>query len=249
LKSLFSIRGIISFFRKAGEKMESFTQSKITAYLQEIVAKRREQVGVYAEAVEIIQPPKTGCLLEVGCGSGRQLKVVHERHPNLELFGLDLSTAAIENATRNLVGQEVDLRQGTIESTTYPDEFFDLVTCFSSMSYWKNMVSCFNEIFRILKPCGSAKLVEPQSDIDLDQVVKTIKANMAQESWFRRFFALNLNKYTLKYGRSLGLKLYSSQEIAQVISKSKFGKSHMVERVVIQDLPIFMLITMDKSIE
>jgi hypothetical protein len=120
------------------------------------------------------------------------------------------------------------------------------LTCFSSMSYWKNMVSCFNEIFRILKPGGSAKLVEPQADIDLDQVVETIKANLAQESWFRRFFASNLNKSALKFGRSLGLKLYSSQEIAWIISEAKFGKTHKVERVVIQDLPIFILVTLTK---
>ena len=226
--------------------MVRFAQSKIAAYLQEIVARRREQVGIYAEAVDLIQPPWNGRLLEVGCGSGRQLRVVHERHPDLDLCGLDLSAAAIDHAERNLEGLDVDLRQGTIENTTYPDDFFDLVTCFSSMSYWKNMVSCFNEIFRILKPGGSAKLVEPQADIDLEQVVETIKVNLAQESWFRRFFASNLNKYALKYGRSLGLKLYSSQDMARIISDSKFKKTHKVERVAIQDLPIFMLVTLTK---
>jgi trans-aconitate methyltransferase len=36
--------------------------------------------------------------LEVGCGTGRQLKVVHERQPGLALFGLDLSEAVIHKA-------------------------------------------------------------------------------------------------------------------------------------------------------
>lgn len=108
--------------------------------------------------------------MEVGCGTGRQLKVVHERQPGLALFGLDLSEAAIRNAERNLEGLDVDLRAGSIEDADYEDDFFDFVTCFSSMSYWENLVPCFDEIHRILKPGGAAQLVEPQKDVDIDEV-------------------------------------------------------------------------------
>jgi ubiquinone/menaquinone biosynthesis C-methylase UbiE len=227
--------------------MSGFSQSRMAAHLQELVARRREEAGLYAGIVEAVQVPSSGRLLEVGCGSGRQLKVVHERAPDVELYGLDLSGAAIRNAKRNLEGLGADLRQGSIERTNYDDGYFDLVTCFSSMSYWNDLVHCFDEIHRILRPGGSARLVEPQEDIDIEEVVETIRSNLAEKSWLRRFLAVNLNRFGLKYGRKIGLRLYSISEMSSIVSKSHFGEGHSIERVSLQGLPIFMLISLMKA--
>ena len=229
--------------------MSKFTRSRIAASLQELVAKRREEVGLFAEVLDLIDPPSYGRLLEVGCGSGRQLKVLHERKPTLELYGLDLSGAAIRNASQNLGGIQVDLREGSIEKTNYEDDFFEMVTCFSSMSYWKNLIACFDEIHRILKSGGVARLVEPQQDLELEEVVETIKANLADESPLRRYFAVSLNKFGLRYGRRIGLKLYSSNEILDIAGKSRFGEAVEIKRVSLQNLPIFMLISLWKPIQ
>jgi SAM-dependent methyltransferase len=143
----------------------------------------------------------------------------------------------------------VDLRVGSIEYTDYEDDFFDLVPCFSSMSYWENLTSCIDEIHRILKPAGSGQLIEPQKDVDIDEVVKTIKANLVDANSLRRSLAAQFNKFALKWGRTVGLKLYSEHEIEQIAQSSKFGGRVEVERVSIQNLPIFMRITLVKHLE
>ncbi len=226
--------------------MSRFAQSKLAAGLQEIISRRREEVGLYAEAVEWLQLPSSGRLLEVGCGSGLQLKGVSATRPGLELFGLDLSGAAIRNARRNLEDIKVDLREGSIESTNYESRFFDVVTCLASMSYWENLVACFNETYRILKPGGSAQFIEPQEDIDIDEVVEALKANLSDKSRLRRFVAVNLHKYALQWRGKIGLKLYAMQEIEEIATKSRFGGVDRIERVSLQNLPIFMLIFMKK---
>ena len=228
--------------------MTSFGQTRIAAGLQEIVARRREESGLYAEVVALLQLPSTGRLLEVGCGSGRQLNIVHQMRPEFALYGLDISGASIRNARRNLADTDVDLREGSIESTTYDDDFFDLVTCLASMSYWSHLVTCFDEIFRILKPGGFAKLVEPQEDIDIDEVVKTIRANLEDKSPLRRFLAVNLNRFGLQYGRKIGLKLYSMDEIKAIASASSFAGVDKIEPVSIQGLSIFMFISLMKPV-
>jgi ubiquinone/menaquinone biosynthesis C-methylase UbiE len=226
--------------------MSRFGQSRLAAQLQEIVSRRREESGLYAEVVALLELPRSGRLLEVGCGSGRQLKVVRGNRPSLELFGLDLSSPAIRNARRNLAGADVDLHVGSIEHTDYDDNYFDLVTCFASMSYWKSLVACFNEIHRILKPGGAARLVEPHRNIDLDRVVRTIRANLADASALRRFLAVNVNRFGLRWGRRLGLQLYAPDEIRRLAAESRFGQVRRVDRVSVQSLPIFMLIEMAK---
>ena len=166
--------------------------------------------------------------------------------PNLELFGLDISEASIRVARANLEGIEVDLRVGSIKDPPYEDGFFDVVTCNASMSYWENPVSCFDQIYRILKPGGSAILFEPQEEIDLDQVVETIRTNLADKSWLRRRAAVSLNKFGLRWGRTLGLRLYSQAELEGMARQSRFGDSVSVERFTLQNLPIFARIALIK---
>lgn len=226
--------------------MPEFSQSKLAAKLQNAVSQRREESGLYSEIAEKIQLASAHRLLDVGTGSGLQLKVIHEMEPNLELFGLDLSEASILVARKNLKRVNVDLRVGSIENTSYEDDFFDRVTCHSSMSYWKNLRACFDEIYRILKPGGYARLFEPHNNFDIDQVVKTIRDNMAGKSWLRRTAAVALNKVALTRGQRVGLKLYSLEELEQVARQSRFGDHITIEKTTLQKLPIFLQITLMK---
>jgi SAM-dependent methyltransferase len=229
--------------------MASFSQSRFAAKLQQLVSKRREESGLYSEIADQLPLADTGRLLDVGTGSGLQLKVIHEMRPGMELFGLDLSGAAIQIARDNLAGIGVDLRQGSIERTSYEDGLFDLVTCHSSMSYWPRPISCFDEIYRILKPGGAAVLFEPQKDLDINQVVEVIRANLADKSPLRRFAATSLNKYGLLWGRKIGLRLYSVGKLEELAARSRFGDGHLIERVTLQNLPIFVRIALIKPDE
>ena len=92
--------------------MSRFSQSKFAAGLQKIVSYRREESGLYLEIAQRLPLAGAQRVLDVGTGIGLQLKVIHELAPGVELFGLDLSAAAI--------------RAGSINETTYPDVFLTL---------------------------------------------------------------------------------------------------------------------------
>lgn len=224
--------------------MSRFSQSRFAARLQNVVSRRREESGLYREIAERLPLAGGDRLLDVGTGSGLQLRVVHDLEPGMALYGLDLSGEAIRVARENLQGLEVDLRVGSIEQTSYEDGFFDVVTCSSSMSYWANPVACFDEIYRILKPGGCARLFEPHREIDLAQALAAIDANLAGKSWLRRLAARGLNYYGLRWGRTAGLTLYSTGELEEIARHSRFGADHTVERIALQNVPIFAQITL-----
>jgi ubiquinone/menaquinone biosynthesis C-methylase UbiE len=165
----------------------------------------------------------------------------------MELFGLDISEAAINLAKKHHSTQEIDFRAGSIEQTEYEDGFFDIVTCNASMSYWRNPVQCFNEIYRCLKSQGVAIFTEPQKNIDIDTAIERIRENMKDKSLIRRFLAVNLNKFGLRRGKSVGLKLYAISEIEDLAKQSLFRKNHKVEKISLQNLPIFVKITLFKD--
>jgi SAM-dependent methyltransferase len=222
----------------------SFSQSWIAAKLQEMVSKRREESGLYNEIADILPLKDSGRLLDIGTGTGLQLRIIHELKPNLELYGLDVSAQAIKLANEYLKHRNVNLRVGSIEKTDYDSDFFDIVTCNASMSYWKNLRSCFDEIYRILKPTGSAHLIEPRKDIDIDEAVEIIRTNLAGESKLRIFLATNLNKFGLRWGGRLGLKLYSIEETEEIAQGSLFGDQVSIRPVTLQNIPSFMQISL-----
>ena len=223
-----------------------FSQSWLAAKLQEYVSKRREDAGLYSEIAGHLPLENAQRLLDVGTGTGLQLRVVGNTYPEIELYGLDLSARAIQAAEKYFDPTKVDLRAGSIESTTYPDNYFDNVTCNASMSYWQNLVACYNEIHRILKAGGSAHLFEPRKNIDIDAAIEQIRENMQGENRLRIWLATSMNKYGLRRGDRLGMELYEMVEIKEIASQSNFSQNVSVEPVTLQNLPIFMKISLTK---
>jgi ubiquinone/menaquinone biosynthesis C-methylase UbiE len=226
--------------------MPGFSQSRFAARLQNVVSRRREEVGLYREIADRLPLDDAERVLDVGTGSGLQLRAIRESHPEVALYGLDLSAEAVRVAEQNLADIKVDIRVGSIESTTFEDDFFDVVTCNASMSYWKNLVACFDEVYRILKPGGAAVLFEPRKNIDIDEAIRILKQNLAGESWLRRFAASTLNRFALRWGRAVGLTLYSMEELAEIAQQSRFGDHVSIQPAIPQNLPVFMRIELTK---
>ncbi len=90
-------------------------------------------------------------LLDVGTGPARLLLEVHRLNPHIALFGLDISHAMVELATKNLSGMNAQIRLGNIRATHYDSDFFDFVTCSGSFYLWDNAVEGLEETYRILR--------------------------------------------------------------------------------------------------
>lgn len=222
--------------------MPRFSQSKFAAWLQNIVSHRREESGLYSEIAGYLPLEGAERVLDIGTGTGLQLRVIHHLQPSIGLFGIDLSAPAIDAAKKAIGVLKPDLRVGSIEKTTYPDDYFDVVTCNSSMSYWDNPLICFNEIYRILKPGGAVKLFEPHQDIDLEGALDQIRKQMTDKSLIRRWGAVQLNKYALKRGSKIGLNLYARDDLLELTRASSFGENSSVDQVSLLDIPIFVCI-------
>jgi ubiquinone/menaquinone biosynthesis C-methylase UbiE len=226
--------------------MSSFSTTKIAAWLGTVVSRRREASGLYREIAGRLPLENAQRVLDIGTGTGLQLRAIHQIQPHVELYGLDLSAAAVASARKALKDLDTDLRAGDVAETDYPDDFFDLATCNASFSYWKRPLDSLNEIYRILKPKGQALLFEPQRDIDIDDALDRIRKNMADQSFIRRWGAVQLNKFALQRGSSLGMKLYSLEELTDLAQASHFGKNSRVENTTLLNIPIFVCIHLYK---
>ena len=75
-----------------------------------------------------VELPPTGRVLDLCCGDGIWSKGIQEVNPSLELFGIDISTGAIQKARRLLGADEEHFVVGDTEmQLPFPDGHFDLV--------------------------------------------------------------------------------------------------------------------------
>jgi len=123
-----------------------------------ILRQRRDVVG---------QLPKEhyARIFEPGCGGISTLTAVHERYPQAELVGCDLSAQLLRNgaALAERLGISMHLKQRNALECGEPDASFDAVITYALHHELapEDNVALFAEMFRILKPGGDIILSDP----------------------------------------------------------------------------------------
>jgi ubiquinone/menaquinone biosynthesis C-methylase UbiE len=89
-------------------------------------------------------------LLDVGCGTGRSLMYLRERHPELQLKGVEPVAALREIAVcKGLL--EYDLQDGDACSLDFPDSSIDCVTAFGVLHHIPNPAQAIREMKRVAR--------------------------------------------------------------------------------------------------
>ena len=103
-------------------------------------------------------------VLEIGFGSGA---VLFSFQDNCEIYGLEISTSAIEHARRKAgdVGyKKFEFQAISGDLLPYPDDFFDVLIASHVVEHLENDVLMLNEIARVLKADGVAVVLIPVNE-------------------------------------------------------------------------------------
>ena len=112
--------------------------------------------------------PTGGSVLEIGCGTGRNLSLVGRRYPSAKLFGLDISAAMLEKASATLakegLADRTKLAQGDATSfeadSLFGLEKFDRIFISYALSMIPGWEGAVAAALRALSPQGSLHIVE-----------------------------------------------------------------------------------------
>jgi len=95
-------------------------------------------------------PPS--CIIDVGCGTGRLLRVASVRWPKAQLFGVDPAEQMVAEATQ--LNPNAIFEIAPAESLPFLDETADIVLSSLSFHHWANQGKGLQEIARVLRPGG-----------------------------------------------------------------------------------------------
>lgn len=92
-------------------------------------------------------------VLDVGCGTGAVIELLHEKYPEAHYVGLDLTPNMIAVAqAKNL--ENVEFVVGDAEDLPFADESFDAVLSSNSFHHYPNPEKFFAGVRRVLRPGG-----------------------------------------------------------------------------------------------
>lgn len=95
-------------------------------------------------------------ILDTACGKGFFLKEAKKR--GLQVYGIDISNRAIENAQNIVDGV---FSTGNVENMDYEDETFDYLTCLGSLEHFPTPSKAISEFSRVMKNEGLALIYVP----------------------------------------------------------------------------------------
>ena len=129
-----------------------------------------------------LDPPPGGSILEIGCGTGRNLIAIARRYPHCNCHGLDVSEAMLETARTSVAraGLEARIRLAQADATDFDPEAlfgkagFDRIVISYALSMippWQGVVE---EALRRLAPGGSLHIVDFGDQAGLPRAFKVV---------------------------------------------------------------------------
>lgn len=114
--------------------------------------------------IERLAPPERGHVLEVGCGTGRNLLLASRRHPRAAFYGIDISAEMLESARCKIGAAPVRLAVGDATSFDATRLFgktsFSRVFLSYSLSMIPNWPAAVEQSLACLEPGGELHIVD-----------------------------------------------------------------------------------------
>jgi ubiquinone/menaquinone biosynthesis C-methylase UbiE len=150
-----------------------------------------------------LQLRSTDRVLEIGFGSGVDIKRASERVKEGFVVGLDHSEIMVDQAAhRNKAGirsGRVGLTQGMASDLPFASGSFDIVFSINVAQFWENPVKVAGEIHRVLKPGGRVALaVQPRNRCTGEQSARHAGDMLGQALTVVGFTSLSLNYLPMK---------------------------------------------------
>lgn len=145
-----------------------------------------EKDGRVQEILSFLGDVNDKKVIDVGCGKGRYLKILKERYPKSNLYGVDISEKMLSYCPYG-----IETVNGSLLDIPYPDAFFDHIYSVEALEHAIMTENAIKEMVRVLKPEGKIIIIDKNK-----AMIGKLKLEL-WEQWFNSKEIINLLQ---KYG-------------------------------------------------
>ncbi|MET0358761.1 MAG: class I SAM-dependent methyltransferase [Pararhizobium sp.] len=124
-------------------------------------------------------------VLEVGCGTGRNLALIAKRYPRAKLYGLDISAEMLISAQKALAGSDATLKTADatdFDAGAFGVEGFDRVVISYALSMIPDWEKAIDRALDALAPGGALHIADFGQQEGLPPIARRLLA-----AWLTRF--------------------------------------------------------------
>lgn len=186
--------------------------SEVQKFLSE--EKLRYELEPYIKEFGDFKEFKNKNVLEIGVGFGSDHSCIARQNP-LKLTGIDLTDRAINNTKLRFktLGLKSLLHTGNAESLSFKNDTFDVIYSWGVLHHSPNTPKCFEEVYRVLKPGGIAKIMIYHKHSPVGWML-WVKYGLLKLKPFK-----SLKSIYHEYLESPGTKAYTIQEARELTKK------------------------------
>lgn len=160
--------------------------------------------------------PSGASVLEVAPGPGF-FAVELAKLGDFKITGLDISRTFVEIAKENAqkAGVRIDFRFGNASSLPFPRDTFDFIYCSAAFKNFSEPATALDEMQRVLRPGGEARITDLRKDVSLDELDTYLKHSGRSrfDAWMTRWiFRCMLIK-----------RAYTKDQFLRMAETSRFG--------------------------
>lgn len=152
LCSWLRLRSVLMNYSHDVDRFNHMAKTYDRHWMQRMIFEPVQRTVLTLAAQEVAQPT---AILDVGCGTGRLLKLAETRFPGARLIGLDAASEMVKQAeAARPAGSAIRFQQGTAEELPFPNTQFDLVFSTLTFHHWADQSKGMAEVARVLAPGG-----------------------------------------------------------------------------------------------
>jgi len=99
------------------------------------------------------------CVIDAGCGKGRFIRLLKQRHPQIDAWAVDISTAMLKR-----LPPEIHVQEGSLLDLGLPDGAGDFVFCIEALEHAVNARAALRELARVTSRAGQLLIIDKCAD-------------------------------------------------------------------------------------
>jgi ubiquinone/menaquinone biosynthesis C-methylase UbiE len=198
----------------------------IASWYTKIRQNGQERAALLDKIVAVL--PAGSRLLEVAPGPG-YLSIELARR-GYQVVGMDISASFVQiaRAKAREAGVAVDFQRGNASEMPFDGDAFDFIICCAAFKNFTEPVRAIQEMYRVLKPGGTALIVDLRRDASAEEIATAIKGMGLNgiNTW--------LTKQAFKH--FLLKNAYTREEIRRMVAQTEFTRLDIREDPIGMDI-------------